>query len=73
MGKEFIQGLGGVSLNGCVATIGSYDGVHLGHQALLNRLMAIAREQSLPSLVMIFEPQPFEYFAPDRAAGRGNV
>lgn len=48
---------------GCVATIGNFDGVHRGHQALLERLIAQSRELKLPSLVLTFEPQPAEYFA----------
>ena len=55
---------------GCVATIGNFDGVHLGHQAVLARVMAQAEALSLPSLVMLFEPQPMEYFRPEAAPAR---
>lgn len=48
---------------GCVATIGNFDGVHRGHQALLERLIQRSNEMNLPSLVLTFEPQPAEYFA----------
>ena len=48
--------------NGTVATIGNFDGVHLGHQALLKTLRLRAEELGLPLLVMLFEPQPGEYF-----------
>jgi riboflavin kinase / FMN adenylyltransferase len=48
--------------NGCVATIGNYDGVHLGHQQILARLKEKAKELKLPTLVIIFEPQPEEFF-----------
>ena len=48
---------------GSVATIGSYDGVHLGHQMLLDRVLSVAAEKQLPSVVMSFEPTPKEYFA----------
>jgi riboflavin kinase/FMN adenylyltransferase len=51
-------------------TIGNFDGVHLGHQAMLARLIAVARERSLPSCVMTFEPHPREFFAPDQAPTR---
>jgi riboflavin kinase/FMN adenylyltransferase len=51
---------------GSVATLGNFDGVHLGHQALLNRVLAEARARQLPSLVITFEPHPFEYFAGDQ-------
>ncbi|WP_296402873.1 riboflavin biosynthesis protein RibF [Psychrobacter sp.] len=46
-----------------VLTIGNFDGVHLGHQAMLKQLKASASEQQLDTMVMIFEPQPREYFA----------
>lgn len=55
---------------GCVATIGNFDGVHLGHQAVFEALKARAREYGLPSLVITFEPQPLEYFHPDQAPPR---
>jgi riboflavin kinase/FMN adenylyltransferase len=55
---------------GCVATIGNFDGVHRGHQAILMRLRERAAELGLPSCVVIFEPQPREYFAPEAAAPR---
>ena len=43
---------------GCAATIGNFDGVHRGHQAILARLRERARELGVPSCVVIFEPQP---------------
>ncbi|CAK9887479.1 MULTISPECIES: bifunctional riboflavin kinase/FAD synthetase [Pseudomonas] len=55
---------------GCVATIGNFDGVHRGHQAILARLRERAHELGVPSCVVIFEPQPREYFAPDTAPAR---
>ena len=48
--------------NGSVATIGSYDGMHLGHQQLLRRVLEIGAEERLPAVVMSFEPTPKEYF-----------
>ena len=51
-------------------TIGNFDGVHLGHQAMLVRLTAAARALGLPSCVMTFEPHPREFFAPDQAPTR---
>jgi riboflavin kinase/FMN adenylyltransferase len=51
-------------------TIGNFDGVHIGHQAMLARLISAARERSLPSCVMTFEPHPREFFAPDKAPTR---
>lgn len=55
---------------GCVATIGNFDGVHLGHQAVLGQLAQKAGELGLPAVVITFEPQPPEFFAPDRAPPR---
>lgn len=48
---------------GCVATIGKFDGVHLGHQLILDQLKSKADELSLPSLVIVIEPHPEEFFA----------
>ena len=55
---------------GCVATIGNFDGVHRGHQAILARLRERADELGVPSCVVIFEPQPREFFGPDTAPAR---
>ncbi len=55
---------------GCVATIGNFDGVHLGHQAVLGQLAQKGAELRLPAVVITFEPQPQEFFAPDRAPPR---
>lgn len=43
-------------------TIGNFDGVHLGHQAMIQQLKQVAAQQQLKTLVMIFEPQPLEFF-----------
>ena len=51
-------------------TIGNFDGVHLGHQAMLARLSETARREGLPACAMTFEPHPREFFAPDRAPAR---
>lgn len=51
-------------------TIGNFDGVHLGHQALLVRLRQIADNLGLPAAVLTFEPHPREYFSPDSAPAR---
>lgn len=70
--REFIRGLHNLrpEHKGCVATIGSFDGVHLGHQAILRQLIQVAREQNLPAVVIVFEPQPHEFFAGDKAPAR---
>lgn len=54
----------------CALAIGNFDGVHLGHQALLKALKAVAIEQSLQTAVMTFEPHPREFFAPETAPAR---
>ncbi len=51
-------------------TIGNFDGVHLGHRAMLDELARAAQRLKVPSCVMIFEPQPREFFAPDVAPAR---
>jgi len=51
-------------------TIGNFDGVHLGHRAMISRLADVARRRQLPVAVMTFEPQPQEFFAPDQAPAR---
>ena len=58
------------SASKCVATIGNFDGVHLGHQQLLKLLVEKARELQLPSTVISFNPHPLEFFIPDRAPTR---
>jgi len=55
---------------GCVATIGNFDGVHLGHQTVLGQLSEKAAELGVPSVVISFEPYPMEFFAPDKAPAR---
>jgi riboflavin kinase/FMN adenylyltransferase len=53
-----------------VVTIGNFDGIHLGHQHVLEQLKAAADQRNLPSTVIIFEPQPIEFFAPGKAPKR---
>ncbi|MBA1444131.1 MAG: bifunctional riboflavin kinase/FAD synthetase [Chromatiales bacterium] len=55
---------------GCVATIGNFDGVHLGHQSVFQHLLEKGREFGLPATVVTFEPQPREFFQPDGAPAR---
>lgn len=72
MQREFIRGLHNLRPHhrGCVATIGSFDGVHLGHQAILRQMIEVARAQNLPAVVIVFEPQPHEFFSADKAPAR---
>jgi riboflavin kinase/FMN adenylyltransferase len=55
-------------LAGCAITIGNFDGVHRGHQAMLALLINEARHRGVPSCVLTFEPHPRDFFA--RRAGR---
>ncbi len=54
----------------CALTIGNFDGVHRGHQAMLALLKSEARHRGLPARVMTFEPHPREYFSPATAPAR---
>lgn len=54
----------------CVLTLGNFDGVHLGHQQLINHLITQGKRLNLPTVVMLFEPQPLEFFCPDNAPSR---
>jgi riboflavin kinase/FMN adenylyltransferase len=69
---KLIRGLGGAGLpgGGCVVTIGSYDGIHLGHQALLARLAGHAARRGEPAVLLTFEPLPREYLVPDDPPAR---
>lgn len=54
----------------CALTIGNFDGVHLGHQAVVTQVVTHARRLSVPACVMTFEPHPREYFEPAGAPAR---
>jgi riboflavin kinase/FMN adenylyltransferase len=54
----------------CALAIGNFDGVHLGHQAILQRLVKVAATEKLVSSVLTFEPHPRELFTPDQAPVR---
>ena len=62
---ELIRGLHNIRPRhrGCVLTIGNFDGVHTGHQAVIAQLREIGEQMQLPSTLVTFEPQPLEYFA----------
>jgi len=69
---QLIRGIHNITpqVRGCVLTIGNFDGVHLGHQEVLNGLKAKAKSLKLPSTVMTFEPQPQELFKGNKAPAR---
>ena len=55
---------------GCVATIGNFDGVHVGHQVIIEQVQESAEKLGVPSVVVVFEPQPQEYFRAESAPAR---
>ena len=55
---------------GSVVTIGAYDGIHLGHQQLLDRVIHVAEDKGLTTVVMSFEPTPKEFFGGTRPPAR---
>jgi riboflavin kinase/FMN adenylyltransferase len=56
-----------LSVSGSVVTLGNFDGVHLGHQALIRRIVESGRRLHYPSVVLTFEPHPLKVLAPERA------
>ncbi|MGZ5049469.1 MAG: bifunctional riboflavin kinase/FAD synthetase [Methylobacter sp.] len=56
--------------NGCVLTIGNFDGLHLGHKAVIKKLAERGAALALPVVAMTFEPQPLEYFLGENAPSR---
>ena len=69
---ELIRGIHNLQQNqqGCVLSIGNFDGIHLGHNAVLSRLLEEAKRLQVPATVMTFEPQPAELFSGKNAPAR---
>ncbi len=69
---ELIRGLHNLRPRhrGCALTIGNFDGVHRGHQAVIAQLAEIARNSGVPSTALTFEPQPREFFSGENAPAR---
>jgi riboflavin kinase/FMN adenylyltransferase len=63
---ELIRGVNGAVRRGagCVVSIGTFDGLHLGHQALIARLAAHAETRAQPAVLLTFEPMPREFLQP---------
>jgi riboflavin kinase/FMN adenylyltransferase len=59
---QLIRRLETASPRECVVTIGSFDGLHLGHQALIRRALALGAQRGLPAMMLSFEPLPREFF-----------
>jgi riboflavin kinase / FMN adenylyltransferase len=57
----------GLSISGTVATMGNFDGIHLGHQALVRNTVEESARLGCPSTVLTFEPHPLKVLAPERA------
>ena len=57
----------GLTLQASVVTLGNFDGIHLGHQALIGGTVAEAKRLGISSVVLTFEPHPLKVLAPDRA------
>jgi riboflavin kinase/FMN adenylyltransferase len=55
---------------GCVATIGNFDGLHLGHQDVIQALIKLGQQLQQPTCVILFEPHPQEFFYADKAPAR---
>lgn len=66
----YVSRLPSAKLPASAVTIGSFDGVHLGHQQIIQQLTDKARKDGLCSVVVTFEPQPREFLAPDEAPAR---
>jgi riboflavin kinase/FMN adenylyltransferase len=64
--RSFDKHLQGDSLASCIVAIGNFDGVHIGHQAILKKLVQEARARKIPSAVIVFEPLPREFFAKNK-------
>ncbi|MGB5446230.1 MAG: bifunctional riboflavin kinase/FAD synthetase [Psychromonas sp.] len=69
---ELLRGIHNIkaSHQGCVLSIGNFDGVHLGHKAVLARLLLEAKRLQVPATVLTFEPQPEELFSGENAPAR---
>jgi riboflavin kinase/FMN adenylyltransferase len=67
---QVFRGFPAAAADHVALTIGNFDGVHRGHQAMLTRLVEAAADLDLPAAVLTFEPQPREFFARDNAPAR---
>ena len=69
-GIHNLQVISDTDKQGCVLTIGNFDGVHLGHRRVISALLERAKILNCESVVIVFEPQPQELFAPKTAPAR---
>lgn len=64
LGLELIQHLQDLEVGqqGAIVTLGNFDGVHIAHQAMIKAIVSQAQQAGVPSMVILFEPQPAEFF-----------
>ena len=69
---QLVRGIHNIQVedHGCVLTIGNFDGVHLGHQQVITALVDKAKTLGCAAAVLVFEPQPQEFFSPETAPAR---
>ncbi len=69
---QLIRGLAHLEVieKGCGLTMGNFDGIHLGHCEVIKKLRAQAEKMDLPAIVLLFEPQPLEFFLGENAPTR---
>ena len=69
---KFIWGINNLNImaKSTIITIGSFDGMHKGHQCLIDNVVLLSQKKKLPSMVIIFEPQPKEYFSKNSTNSR---
>jgi riboflavin kinase/FMN adenylyltransferase len=69
---EYVRGLQGLKPGhrGAAITVGSFDGIHLGHGALIARACALANQAGRPAMMLTFEPLPREYLSPQDPPAR---
>lgn len=69
---QLVRGIHNIQLSdhGCVLSIGNFDGVHKGHQRVISTLVDKAKALNSVATVLVFEPQPREFFSPDKAPAR---
>lgn len=61
---QLFRDFSSIHLSASVVTIGNFDGLHIGHQRLINQTITQAKQLEVPSVLLTFEPLPFAYFNP---------
>src|SRR3954464_2392321 len=68
--SSLTEATGALAGRPCVLSIGNFDGLHLGHQRIIQTVVQRARQLGLPAVAMTFEPHPIQVLAPDKAPKR---